>query len=378
MRIAINMATARGAGSGQVGRNILREIVAAGAEHEFLVWTPNSWGRDGQELLDGHSTHCKLSPSRPGALAKLVRENVAMRLRVATWMADRLFTTVETSFVGCRVPNLVLVQQAYLAYDPADYGFVPPARLRAKLALNQTYFRANLPTATHFTVQIEDMKQHLAARWQIPEDRITVVPSSINPALYAARRDALNASARVSGRPYLCVVATPIRHKNLQVLPEIIANLAPSHPGLTCRVTATRAQSAELLARAEEARVADRLECVGALPHDRTLSLLRGAAATIIPSRLESFGITYYEAMALGVPIVAADRGFAREACGDAALYANPDAPEEFAEHLRKILDSPTLARQMRERGVRRLEQVYVSWQEIARRYLHLLEALTQ
>jgi hypothetical protein len=60
-------------------------------------------------------------------------------------------------------------------------------------------------------------------------------------------------------------------------------------------------------------------------------ALYAGAAAFAMPSLYEGFGLPCLEAMAAGTPVVAADRAALPEACGDAALLADPDDADAFA-----------------------------------------------
>src|SRR3546814_15007679 len=48
------------------------------------------------------------------------------------------------------------------------------------------------------------------------------------------------------------------------------------------------------------------------------------ADALLFPSLDESFGLPLVEAMTLGLPILAAERPYARSLCGDAAVYFHP------------------------------------------------------
>ena len=63
-------------------------------------------------------------------------------------------------------------------------------------------------------------------------------------------------------------------------------------------------------------------------------ALYAGAAALAMPSLYEGFGLPCVEAMAAGTPVVAADRAALPEACGGAALLADPDDPDAFAAAL--------------------------------------------
>ncbi len=61
---------------------------------------------------------------------------------------------------------------------------------------------------------------------------------------------------------------------------------------------------------------------------DTTLpGLLAAASVVVVPSRYEGFGLPALEGMAVGVPVVAADRSSLPEVCGDAAYLVEPDGP---------------------------------------------------
>jgi glycosyltransferase involved in cell wall biosynthesis len=62
------------------------------------------------------------------------------------------------------------------------------------------------------------------------------------------------------------------------------------------------------------------------------LDLYRSVDACIFPSICESFGHPLVEALALGKPLVCADRPYAREICGPNALYIDPENEDELVE----------------------------------------------
>jgi glycosyltransferase involved in cell wall biosynthesis len=100
---------------------------------------------------------------------------------------------------------------------------------------------------------------------------------------------------------------------------------------------------------------------------------MKNSHVVVIPSLLESFGLTYYESLALEVPIVACELPFAQEACGDCALFAEPHSGASFADAIRRLLCDADLRSRLTESGKSRfLEQAW-SPERVGERLLALL-----
>lgn len=367
MKIGLHMGTLRGFGSRWVGQCVLREITTARTEHHFEAWVPTSWLQDCPTLsFPAATTVC-----RPGLLQKFLVENVAIRRAIAAQRIERLFSLGDTSLPGCRVPHLLMVQQAYMTYALPELDFPLPAGFRFKLQLMAWYFQLGLPSVTCFTVQTRTMQQRLSRRWNITTERIVVIPSSIEGA-------PLLSSMPLQEPGYVCFVASPGPHKNHVVLADMLAALRRlGYPEITCQLTIGPNDVPELTRRARELDVLDRLIFLGPQTHAQIGNLLRAAVAAVIPSKLESFGLPYYEAMAAGCPVIAADRDFAREACGDAGRYARTDDGKSWAEEVARLLAVPADRRAMSDLGREQLRHMHRSWSEIVVDYLHLIEHLT-
>jgi len=77
-------------------------------------------------------------------------------------------------------------------------------------------------------------------------------------------------------------------------------------------------------------------ELRGYVPQAELVRLYQRAAAVLVPTSYEGFGLTVAEAMACGAPVVAAPDPAVREVGGDAVAYAEP---ERFAETLAAVLE---------------------------------------
>jgi glycosyltransferase involved in cell wall biosynthesis len=83
-------------------------------------------------------------------------------------------------------------------------------------------------------------------------------------------------------------------------------------------------------------------------------ALYEGARLLVHPSFDEGFGMTVLEAMSLGVPVVASDRGSLPEVLGGAGLLVDPDRPADIADAIARLLGEDGLAESCAAKGVDR------------------------
>ena len=87
---------------------------------------------------------------------------------------------------------------------------------------------------------------------------------------------------------------------------------------------------------------------------DEELSqLYRESCALVFPSEVEGFGLPTLEAMALGVPVIAADNEINREVSGDAPFYFELNDARDLAKVLRDLCSNQTLRAEKVRLGMR-------------------------
>ena len=371
MRIAFHAGTLRGFGSGLVGRNVLESLARLGDQHAFLAWVPKSWRDDHGVTPQTCPPNVELRFTDPGMLSKLTLENVKIRSALRSWGADVLFSAGDTSMIACPIPHLLLIHQPNLSYGTSEKGFESTIKERLRWAAMSQYLRMGLPSIDKVTVQTQDMADRISRRFGYDRSRILVVPSAVDG---PGERSPVEPATLPN--PYICYIASPSRHKNFEVLPAMMAGLRERCPELKCRLTIHRDAIPALAEEIDALGLSEQFVFEGPVTRDRALTLLGEATALVMPSWLESFGLPYYEAMMLGVPVVAADRGFAREALGEAGLYAHPSDGAEFAQAVASLALDPT-ERRSRAQAVRaRFDETARTWEQVSGRYLEFLEAL--
>ncbi len=100
--------------------------------------------------------------------------------------------------------------------------------------------------------------------------------------------------------------------------------------------------------------IADSVVELGAIPYSLLHHVYRACNIYVAPAYAESFAHPLVEAMASGLPIVAADSAVHREICQDAAVYFQRFSPDELAAQVCQVASSAELSQQLSRRGLER------------------------
>lgn len=148
-----------------------------------------------------------------------------------------------------------------------------------------------------------------------------------------------------ASRPYVLCVASHTARKNLRALVPAARALAAE--GIELRVAGGhRPQFA-----AEEGL--EGLVLLGAVPDADLPALYAGAAAFVLPSVYEGFGLPVLEAMAAGTPVVASNVTALPETAGGAARLVDPE-PEALRDALLSLLGDAAEQARLRAAGLER------------------------
>ncbi len=123
--------------------------------------------------------------------------------------------------------------------------------------------------------------------------------------------------------------------------------------------------------KVEELEVTNAVRFLGSVARTHLVVLYQHALAFVLPSIVETFGQPYVEAMCAGTPVVAADTGFARELCEQAAIYFAPGNAEDLSRVLDLVTRDPKLREALREKGQKRSRMF--SWEREAAETLDLM-----
>jgi type III pantothenate kinase len=209
--------------------------------------------------------------------------------------------------------------------------------------------------------------------------RLTVIPCGVD--LERFRPDGPSAP-RTEGMGRLLSIGRLVERKGIGNAIEALARVpdaelvvvgGPDRQGL-----AGDGEARRLLAIARDVGVADRMQLHGRVSRDDLPALIRSADAVVAVPWYEPFGIVPLEAMACGVPVVAAAVGGMIDTVVDGVtgVHAPPRDPERLAEILQGVLADDEARAAWGRAGVDRARRLY-DWNRVAAATLDVYAGLT-
>jgi glycosyltransferase involved in cell wall biosynthesis len=191
--------------------------------------------------------------------------------------------------------------------------------------------------------------------------RLDVTAEGWQHLLRVEQDDSLLGQYGLTPRSYVLSVSSPTPNKNFALVTEAMRKLRD----LSVRFVVAGAADPRVLVATDVADDA-RVSRVGYVSDAQLKSLYANALCFVFPSKYEGFGIPALEAMALGCPVTASSIDAAREVCGDAACYFDPNDATALETILRRLHGSDAERARMTERGHERAATF--AWSASARR----------
>jgi glycosyltransferase involved in cell wall biosynthesis len=202
----------------------------------------------------------------------------------------------------------------------------------------------------------------LTGRFGVDPAAIALVPSAVDPAIYRPRERRGRLAALAGVPPDACVlgcVAQLIPRKGHDTLLRAIALLAPAWPSLHLVCFGRGPLAASLERRAGELGLGTRIHFAGF--RDDLPELLPELDLLVHPAEREGLGVAVLEAMAAGVPVVAARSGGLPDLIDDdvsGVLVALRD-PGAMADAVARLLADPALRGRLAERARQRVDEEF-------------------
>jgi len=295
-------------------------------------------------------------------LRKIERE--ARPAVVFTVFGPAYWTSRAPHVVGFAVPAIIYPE----VMPPSQRSAFRRVKRELSYRIKRRFFRA----ADYWIVETKTVKRRLLQVLNVQDRRVFVVQNTHSTLFGEADDQGVDESVRA-----ILVPASYYSHKNLEIIPQVAASLAASHPvTFMLTIPPTSREWLQIHEAAERLGVSNLVTTTGLVPHARFRELYRRCQLVFLPTLLECSTAVYPESFQAGVPLCTSDRDFARELCGDAAVYVDPLSVQSCASGLRELITKPDLRKELVDRGRRILGQRYQSPDDRWRRQMAVLCAV--
>ena len=308
------------------------------------------------------------------------------QLKWGRWMSSRAATDIDVIHCGNvrpvgyavlfahlrrSVPFLVYVNGGDLLKEQAGIATSVRKRFGARQILGAA--SGIVSTSTWVSGLVADVMRELGIRRPPP---IGTFALGTDPEFFHPRRDTgrLRAKWGIGDAPFLLTVARLIPHKGQDVVLRALPALKLEFPTLRYAIVGTGPDEARLRKLAEDLKVRDSVIFAGVLSDDEvaeayaTSTVYAGLSRTDKSIDAEGFGISFLEASASSIPIVAGDSGGVRSAVrdGESGVIVPPEDLNAVVGALRAYLSDSSLREKTGKIG-RSLVETYYNWDRVAR-----------
>jgi glycosyltransferase involved in cell wall biosynthesis len=261
-------------------------------------------------------------------------------------------------------PTVVTVHDVSFIEHPEYFTAARRSQLRITVARSVRSARRIL-TVSEFS------RDAILRAYDVPADKITVVPNAANPEFRVVGRERAQKMVRENLRfdaPFILSVGDLQPRKNQIGLIGAFSKLLTENPQLKHHLVLTGKETwftPKVLEAARGCGFASRIHFTGFVSDADLLQIYNACDCFVFPSFYEGFGLPILEAMACGKAVACSNTSAMPEVADGAGLLFNPHQIEEITRAMRDILLDGELRGRMERLGLQRAAGF--TWKKSAR-----------
>lgn len=372
LRVAIDIRHIRDFGIGSYIRNLIHALARSNDPFEYvLVGRADDLAH--APALPPHFEKAEFPRSDSGAL-----NQVTFPLFLRKFRPDVIHIPLNSVPIFLQRPYIVTVHDMSSLLYREDRRNVSAARRTYRLFR----FRRGLLRASRVLAVSQATQHDIESLLNIPPERISQIYGAVDPQFLQPSPSGESQRRQLFERyqvryPYLLYAGTIRPQKNIPRLIEAFAVLRdelaghPFYRELRLLIIGDEVSRYPAVRRAVlTSRLEGYVRFFGFVSFDALRMFYAGAEAFVFPSLYEGFGLPPLEAMATGVPVIAASSSSLPEVVGDAAELVNPDNVFDIVRGMREVLLHTSYREQLIERGHEQVRKF--DWDTTAARILEV------
>lgn len=229
-------------------------------------------------------------------------------------------------------------------------------------------------------IAVSQASARFARSLGFPEKRITVIHNGVDLACFNGEVDAfvMRKELGISDEPLVVTASRLIKRKSPDLLISAFAKVLKVIPDAKLVIAGSGREEDNLSRQIKGLSITDSVFMVGELPKEKIAQLMAAADVFVLPSKIESFGLSLLEASAVGVPVVCSNSGGVPEVFQDGfnALLYPPGDENAMAQAIICLIQDKELAKTISANAVETARRF--TWEMAAKQTLRVYEEVLQ
>lgn len=377
MRIAINLTAVRSTGTKSYTSGIMPALGRIANNDKFLIFL----SPDAADLIADkipRNFELQITKVTSSVFSRIIWEQVLMPRYLRKWRADVLFAAFDIAPLLSQCPVLLGIRNPTAALLAIGYFSGRSITEKGKACMHRLLSYFSCKRASLVVYPSAYSARLLGEIMGVPPIKRTFVHHGNDYDFWSVKQQAAPVLTQydISGGQFVLFVSEFYFYKHPEVLIEGFARWRSKTDNTGYKLVLVGKipdldYEKKLHQQVNDLGLKNEILFLGYVPRSHLAVIYQQAAAFVLPTVMETFGFPFVEAMASGTPVICADTEFARELCGDAALYFPAGDSHSLSQMLEKVIGNPTVAATMRDAGIFRARKF--SWENEAQGTLDLL-----
>ncbi len=292
------------------------------------------------------------------------------------------FELVKNRFSGTKIgvffspahytPRITLCPTVVTIHDLA-YLHYPDEFVRKDLFQLKHWTRDSIRNAHRIIAVSKTTKKDILKYYNVKDEQVQVVYNGFEKELKEHNKQfSLSHIDKAISTPFILYVGTIQPRKNIITLIRAFAQFYKAYPEFKLVITGKKGWLFDqIFKEARDLYLENKIIFTGYVDDDELITLYKKAFVFVLPSLYEGFGIPVLEAMSFNCPVISSFSSSLPEIGGEAALYFDPEDPQDLANKLAQLQTDSTLRYSLMNKGKKRIKDF--SWDICTQKTLEIL-----
>ena len=274
--------------------------------------------------------------------------------------------------VASKLWNIPIVYTTHGLSNPQDFCF---SRFKLYFKIEDFFLKLAAAKSKEFVTMSNNVKNRIKEKYGLEPK---VIYHGVNRQYFKfdeSKRTEVRKKLNIKQEEFLVLyVGILYRHKDILTLIDAIPKVLRNNGYVKFLIIGRGDQYKEMIEKIKELKMDD---YVITKEFVEDISAYYSAADLfVMPSTREEFGLVYIEAMACGLPVIAANAYVAPEVVGDAGLLFEPRNSEDLGNEIIELINNKGLYEKLKEKGLERVKQF--TWEKAAEQYYEVYKKVLE